>query len=309
MKEDLSMERTGASVAKNARMIRKYLHARMTANPVKRIRRLYEMYPSSYLFAERTHYINMGYWENGCRTLDDASEVLAALLADTAGFQPDDTILDVGFGYGDQDFAWLHDRKPRKIYGLNITPGQVEAARRRARREELGDRLDFRVGSATAMPFGADTFDRVVALESAQHFYPRSAFLKEAYRVLRPGGVLAAADVVPVDATIPRTGMRSLPLTWVAISVDEANWYSRDTYANELTELGFTQVRVRSIRDKVFEPWRRHIVAKLDDPAFQRRVGRMYHRMLKRMWSDQSLLKREMEMLDYVMVVATKPGV
>jgi erythromycin 3''-O-methyltransferase len=301
------MERAGASVQKNTRLVWKYLLARLATDPAKRVRRLYEMYPSSYLFADRSTYINFGYWDNGCATLDEASEALAALLADSAGFQPDDTILDVGFGYGDQDFAWLRDRKLRKIYGLNITPRQVQTARRRTRNEGLEDRLDFRQGSATAMPFAPGTFDRVVALECAHHFYPRSAFLAEAYRVLRPGGVFAATDIVPIDGSTPRTGMRSLPLTWVEMSVDDANWYSRDVYADELARLGFTDVRVRSIRDNVFEPWRGHILKKLDDPAFQDRVGRMYYQMLRRAWNDQPLLKQEMQLLDYVLVVASKP--
>lgn len=94
-------------------------------------------------------------------------------------------MLDVGFGYGDQDFKWLRERQVAKVYGLNITPHHVEAAQRRAQEEGLADRTDFRLGSATELPFEDNTFDRVVALESAFHFYPRSAFFAEALRVLR----------------------------------------------------------------------------------------------------------------------------
>src|SRR5450759_3989444 len=97
------------------------------------------------------------------------------------------------------------------------SPRPSSAARMRAAEEGLGDRLDFRVGSATDMPFAADSFDRVVALECAHHFYPRSAFLSEAYRVLRPGGVLAATDIVPLDGGTARSEMKSRPLTWVEI--------------------------------------------------------------------------------------------
>jgi len=54
----------------------------------------------------------------------------------------------------------------------------------------LGDRLDLRVGSATSTPFADGSFDRVVALESALRFDTRRKFFEEAFRVLRPGGVL-----------------------------------------------------------------------------------------------------------------------
>jgi cyclopropane fatty-acyl-phospholipid synthase-like methyltransferase len=303
------MERAGSGRWKAIPMAGKYLVARMTADPAKRVRRFYDIYSPRYLPVDRSSYMNFGYWDEGCATLDEANEALAALLADSAGFQPDDRILDVGFGYGDQDFYWLRDRGPRKIDGLNITPGQVHAARMRAAEEGLGDRLDFRVGSATDMPFAADSFDRVVALESAFHFYPRSDFLSEAYRVLRPGGVLAAVDLVPLDGSTSRSGIGSRPLAWITTSVDEKNWYSRDVYADELAAASFTQIRVQSIRDKVFEPWRQHIVAKLSDPVYQQRIGKTYHRIMTSRWSDQPLLQRELALLDYVAVTASKPEV
>ncbi len=296
------------SVWKNAHMVGTYALARLARDPVTRVRRLYEMYPSTYLFADHSTYINYGYWADGCASLDEASAALAGRVADAAGFGPDDVVLDVGFGYGDQDFAWLRDYRLGRIHGLNITPRQVEAARARAEREGVSDRVRFEVGSATAIPYPEGSFDRVVALECAHHFYPRDRFLAEAYRVLKPGGTFAATDVVPIGPHVSRTGMKSVPLTWVEATVDEANWYTREEYERRLVAIGYTDVKLESIRDRVLEPWRRHIVRKLADPAFQRRVGRMYHRMLTKMWSDQPLLQRELGLLDYLLVSARKSG-
>lgn len=301
------IEKPAATPWKTARMVGSFLLGRVTSDPTRRVRRLYEI-PSSYLMADHSTYINYGYWLNGCSTIDEASAALADLLADTAGLQPGDEILDVGFGYGDQDFTWLRQRKPEKIYGINIAPAQVRAASRRAEVEGVADRLDFRVGSATAIDFPSARFDRVVALESALHFYPRKDFFAEAYRVLRPGGTLATTDVLPLDNDTPRLGMRSPVLMWVELTVGDDNWYNRDAYARDLTAAGFVDVEVTSIRERVFEPWRRYILAKLKDPAFQRRMGKVYHRNLSRRWSDQQLLQREMALLDYVVVRATKPA-
>jgi len=296
------------SVMRAFRMGATWQLAQRTKDPERRMARIYSTIPSDYLFADHTTYLNYGYWDPDCTNLDDASEALAALLAESAGIQAGDDVLDVGFGFGEQDVMWARTRRPRRIVGLNVTPSQVAIASRRAREERLEDVLDFRQGSATAMPVPDGSFDRVVALECAFHFHPRTDFFKEAFRVLRPGGTLAVADIVPCDAATERTSIQAPPLVWVALSFDDANWYDAGDYADKVAAAGFTEVATRSIRKETFDPWRRYIVAKLDDPAFRRRIGPVYHKVLTRRWSDQEQLAREFELLDYVVVVARKPA-
>ncbi|MER6826154.1 methyltransferase domain-containing protein [Streptosporangium sp. NPDC000563] len=272
------------------------------ASPETRAKRAYEIFPPSTWTAlnEHSSYLNFGYWRDGPDTLDDACEALAEKLGDAAGFREGDRILDAGFGYGDQDFMWLERHDPAKIVGLNVTPTHVRIAQEKARARGLDDRLIFQEGSATAMTFEPGSFDRVVALESALHFRTRDEFFRQAHHVLRPGGVLATADVVPLN--VDNGGRRELFST----SVPEENLYDGNEYVARLRAAGFAHVQLTSIRDHVYEPWCKWAERKLDDQAFQQKVTWVYRRWLHRELADDTRMRQKFAGLDYVIVVAEK---
>ena len=56
-------------------------------------------------------YLNLGYWREA-RQLDEACDALAALVAETGGMGPGDEVLDVGYGFGDQDLYWMRRYRP-----------------------------------------------------------------------------------------------------------------------------------------------------------------------------------------------------
>lgn len=93
-----------------------------------------------------------------------------------------------------------------------IAPGaaQVRRARERAAAAGLGERLRFCVADAMAMPFQDSTFDVVWALESCELMPDKDAFLRECFRVLRPGGRLVMATSCRSDAALPPADERLL---------------------------------------------------------------------------------------------------
>jgi len=216
----------------------------------------------SYLLTHWAIYLNLGYWETA-QTLQEACQALAALIADTVKMVPQDQVLDVGFGFADQDIFWANAYHPRHILGLNITASQVESARWRVSELQMTERIDLRLGSATQMPLDAESVDVVVALECAFHFHTRQHFFQEAFRVLRPGGRLAVADILPMPLAPGFVERLVQQFSWRLVAskfaVPRTNRYDREEYARRLKACGFKSVRVDSIREKVYEPLHRYL--------------------------------------------------
>lgn len=259
-----------------------------------RAARVYGLLGQRYNLGKRTRYLNLGYWETAT-DYDDACDALAEQLGLAVGMGPGSEVLDVGFGFGDQDAYWLQRFQPARITGLNITPSHVETARQRF----PDSRLDFRQGSATAMELPEASVDCVTALECAFHFVTREDFFREALRVLRPGGTIGMADILPIPGTASRDSYMAR-LTRAFWQIPDENWVQQRAYEAGLRRAGFVDVAVRSIRELVYPPFWRHAQAVARDPL--RNIG--WNPLAK---SLGFLPVRALDTLDYVIATARKP--
>jgi SAM-dependent methyltransferase len=142
-------------------------------------------------------YLNLGYW-TGEQTLDEACQALAALVAERSAMGPatgcwtsasvSPTRTSIGFG----PTARSH-------------PGPEHHRLPGGRRTRAGQRTSVSKTASTCakarprtMPLPSNSVDKVVALECAFHFKTRERFFAEAFRVLRPGGRLVTADIIPM---------------------------------------------------------------------------------------------------------------
>jgi tocopherol O-methyltransferase len=101
-------------------------------------------------------------------------------------------VLDVGCGIGGATL-YLAQKYQAQAVGITLSPVQTNRAKERSRLLGLESQTDFLVADALAMPFADDSFDLVWSLESGEHMPDKEKFLKECYRVLKPGGLFLMA--------------------------------------------------------------------------------------------------------------------
>ncbi len=253
--------------------------------------------------ADAKFWFNMGYWKDA-RTYADAGTALAERLADAAQLGPGLEVLDAGFGFGEQDLLWASKYHVKRIVGLNVTEKQVAFARERVERAGFADRIDLRLGDVLRETFAPATFDRVLALESSHHFRPREGFFRQSYDILKPGGRLALADIIASANGTPVNRLRAW-MTRRMTGSPRANIYARDVYARKLSDAGFVDVAVESIREYVlpgnFAYYRQKLTGKradaivLDAEIDQETIDEAY-----RTWG-------EVDLGDYVIASARKP--
>ena len=117
------------------------------------------------------------------------SQKLAPLFIDFARVADGEKILDVGCGTGSLTFALAGAADLDEIAAIDYSPVFVEEAIRR----NTDPRIKVRQADACALPFEGATFDRALAL-LVLHFVPEAGkAVAEMRRVVRSGGVVAAA--------------------------------------------------------------------------------------------------------------------
>lgn len=150
------------------------------------------------IFGQHVHW---GYWENpklangSVEDFQNATKALSEKLLALANIVNGQDILEVGCGFGGT-ISIINDLfNNLKIKGLNIDQRQIDRAKEKVFQKN-GNEITFIQGDACKLPFEANSFDLVLAVECIFHFPDRRTFFSEANRVLKQGGRLVLSDFV-----------------------------------------------------------------------------------------------------------------
>jgi cyclopropane fatty-acyl-phospholipid synthase-like methyltransferase len=247
-------------------------------------------------------YANYGYWERPGMTIDQACDAMTDLVARAAGLGPGQRILECGSGYGAAAVYYTSKYQPDEVIGVDATTIRVQEAVDYVRRHGLEDRIHIRLGDATQLDFQPGVFDRVIAMECAFHFSTRRDFFGEAFRVLKPGGLLVITDIIQsteISKTRPTLERMRHLLGADQKKIMDENIYDASIYEAHLRDAGFEAIRIQSIKERVIPPFADHlerVALTVDDD--RRELGLAAARSFR---TDLMLGG------DYVLVTARKP--
>jgi len=183
---------------------------------------------------------------------------LAVLLLDHAVVRPGERVVDVGCGTG----AVARQAAPRvgregEVVAVDINPAMLAVGRSLPAPE--GAPIDWREGSAMALPLPDASFDLALCQHGLQYFPERAAALREMRRVLAPGGraaicVWRSLEHNPLSRLLQESIARRLNSTPLALFPATALG-DADALREMLVSAGFGDVSVVEQPLTVREPW------------------------------------------------------
>src|SRR6187399_1247405 len=160
-----------------------------------------------------------------------------------ASLAPGETVLDLGSGGGIDVLLSAQRVGPTgKAYGLDMTDDMLALARENKRKSGLTN-VEFLRGEIEDIPLPSESVDVIISNCVINLSADKSRVIREAHRVLNPGGRLAVSDVV-VRGDVPSVVRRSMEL-WVGCVAGALTDYD---YVAKLTKAGFEGVGIEPTR-------------------------------------------------------------
>jgi SAM-dependent methyltransferase len=166
------------------------------------------------------------------RFLNRANVAINRLTLASLALEPDDQVIEVGFGAGDLINRVAPVVAKGSITGVDFSPEMVAACRRRFASLIRAGHVELRCASAEHLPFDSDRFTKACTVNTVYFFSDPAVPLSELWRVLRVGGRL-------VVGFSPRATMQHKQVTRQGFTL-----YEPDQIRRLLEEAGFGSVEM-----------------------------------------------------------------
>jgi SAM-dependent methyltransferase len=157
-----------------------------------------------------------------------------------AALRPGETVLDLGSGGGFDCFlAARQVGETGRVIGVDMTPEMVRKARANSQKGGYTN-VEFRLGEIEHLPVADRSVDAIISNCVINLSPDKASVFREAFRVLKPGGRLAVADIV-ATAALPEDARQDLAL----ISGCVGGAAPMDEIETFLREAGFRDIRIQ----------------------------------------------------------------
>lgn len=215
---------------------------------------LYNSLASLMQISTGSNMLNFGYWDKNTANPVEAQTALCKMIADMAELKTAKTVLDVGSGFSEPATIWKTRFPHIEISCLNVNQTQLGFASKILKNIQSPAESDFSQiihlvnSTATKLPFADKTMDRVIALESSQHFKPFSGFVSESKRVLKDNGILVLAIPVMSHTKSELFKLGILSFTW------SSEHYHLEGLKENIESSGLKIISTDLIGPRVYEP-------------------------------------------------------
>ena len=203
--------------------------------------------------------LNFGYWSDGINNPIKAQENLCNIIGKLAELESAKTLLDVGSGLSSPAMFWKNEYPLLEIYCININYPHLIFANKLKEQFFIQKNInknfksDISLFNSTAikLPFNKESIDRIVALESAQHFKPFIEFIKDVKYILKKEGIFIIAIPVITNLLSPIQNL-------VKLGILSFTWASEHYVLNDILEMlsyeNFKIIEILNIGPLVYTP-------------------------------------------------------
>jgi len=202
--------------------------------------------------ATESNMLNFGYWKEETKDPKEAQNELCKMIGKISELSSAKQILDVGSGFSAPAIKWKSEYGSLKIICVNTNFLQLNST-------EIVNEITHINSTSLNLPFSNQSVDRVIALESAQHFKPLDNFIFESKRVLKPKGILVLAIPVILDKKlISSFKLGILSISWLS------EHYTLDDIKKILENIGFEITGIQNIGSNVYSPLANYYIQNRD---------------------------------------------
>lgn len=247
--------------------------------------------------------LNFGFWEEDTIIPIDAQKNMCEKFAIISKLSSNQNIVDVGSGLGAPALYWDSKYNPVKISCININFKQLKTSKNNCTNNNHNYTPNFLNSTATALPFSNESVDRVVALESAQHFKPLKNFFSESFRILKKDGIMSLAIPIMLENhSSPMMKLGTLSMTW------SSEHYSMDFVRSKINEIGFENLNLEKIGSNVYLPLANYYFENRD--SIKQKIFHQYPSYVEKiLFKSLHKMKEasEKKIIDYIFVTCQKP--